>query len=330
MRVLFICKKGQGYGPTTQRKSSGLYNSTQFIVRALRANSIPADIVEVTDNNDIDREVKKHRATICVIEALWVVPEKFVILKKLHPRTKFFVHLHSEIPFLALEGNAIHWLIEYAKREVGTIVNSSEAYEALARSVSMLHFLPNVYLSDARSAKLSTKAHLDIACFGAIRPMKNHLTQALAAIEYARQEGKSLRFHINTARVEGGGAPVLKNLRHLFKETPDAELIEHPWFEPRELINFLQKNIDIGMQVSLTETFNVVTADYITAGIPIVVSEEISWVSDFCKTDGSFGDIVSKLRRVNENRLLVGWNQILLERFASKSTRAWVEFCASL
>lgn len=84
-RVLFICKKNNNYGFVSySKKNSGLFNSTRFIVEALVARGIDAGIVEVTDNNDIDREVTQFKADIVVIEALWVVPEKFLVLQKLH------------------------------------------------------------------------------------------------------------------------------------------------------------------------------------------------------------------------------------------------------
>ena len=54
---------------------------------------------------------------------------------------------------------------------------------------------------------------IDIGCFGAIRPMKNTFHQALACIEFAELKNKTLRFHVNTSRVEQSGENVVKNLR---------------------------------------------------------------------------------------------------------------------
>lgn len=330
MKILFICKRNEIYGQQLYtRRSAGLFNSTRFIVEALHAKGIHAHIVEVHDNNDIDREVTKHRPDKVVLEALWVVPEKFPVLMRLHPKVNWYIHLHSDMPFLALEGNAIDWIIRCAAQGVGIITNSQESYEALSVIVDecSLFYLPNVYLSAPRTARLAEKPHVDIACFGAVRPLKNHLLQALAAVQFARDKGKFLRFHINTGRVETGGEPVLKNLRHMFRDLDDAELVEHHWFEPDDLLDFMQDIIDIGMQVSLTETFNVVTADYVTAGLPVVVSKEVKWISGFCHaTDNSLSDIVSKMHRVWQFRTLVGWNQILLEHFTRKSVRLWEEF----
>ena len=82
MRIQFICKKNECYGfETYTRRSSGLYNSTSFIVRGLKARGIDAEIIEVIDNNCIDKEVTRYKPDVVVIEALWVVPEKFDILR---------------------------------------------------------------------------------------------------------------------------------------------------------------------------------------------------------------------------------------------------------
>ena len=66
---------------------------------------------------------------------------------------------------------------------------------------------------------MENKSTIDIGAYGAIRPLKNQLLQALAAIKFAESIGKTLRFHINITRIENNGDPVLKNLRNLFSNS---------------------------------------------------------------------------------------------------------------
>lgn len=330
MRILFICKINECYGWQSYfRRSSGLYNSTQFIVQGLKRAGVHAKIVEVADNNDIDREVTAFKPDLCVVEALWVVPEKFDVLMPLHPSVKWFIHLHSNMPFLALEGMAIGWIKKCVEKGITIIANSPESYEALRCVVDdeQLIYLPNVYISHPRTkAPHNQHGHIHIGCFGAIRPMKNHLLQALAAIRFARERGEHLHFHINATRLEVGGSPVLKNLKELFEGMEDAELVCHDWFEPHEFINHLG-HLDLGMQVSLTETFNVVGADYVTAGLPMVVSKEVKWASDWNKcADDCVDDIVKAMDRVLKTPLLAWWNQRLLQRHSANSQALWSEF----
>lgn len=330
MRVLFICKRNEIYGNTVYtRRSSGLFNSTRFIVEALLPKGIHAHIIEVQDNNDIDREVSKFKPHLVIIEALWVVPEKFHVLKRLHPKVRWAIHLHSDMPFLALEGIAMDWTIKCARQGVTIIANSEESFEALKPIIAEheLVFLPNVYLGNPLRASRGQKHGVNVACFGAVRPLKNHLLQALAAIQFAKERCQPLRFHINVGRVETGGAPVLKNLRQLFNDTNGTKLVEHHWFEPEDFIYFLNTEIDIGLQVSLTETFNVVSADYVTAGLPIVVSKEVKWVSLFSRAiDNSLKDIVSKMHSNFNNLLLVKLNQFLLQRHSDHASVLWYEY----
>lgn len=329
MRVLFICKKNDCYGfHTYTRRSSGLFNSTRFIAWALRLKGIDAHIVEVVDNNDIDRECARFNPDLVVIEALWVVPEKFPILMELHPKVKWFVHLHSEMSFLSLEGIAMEWIVNYEKVGVGLIANSVNSFDALSVIVDNVTYIPNVYVGKYPKNKMEKREfRVEIGCFGAIRPLKNQLIQALAAIKFAREIDKFLVFHINGSRVETGGEPVLKNIEHLFAVTPGAILAESKWNEPEEFQELLS-HMDIGMQVSLTETFNVVSANYVDAGIPIVVSKEVKWASDLCKaSDESIDDIVRIMHRVYRNKCLVRRNRKLLKNHSAIAQKMWVEFC---
>ena len=91
----------------------------------LVASGIPAKVVVVVDNNDIDREVAAYKPTHVIIEALWVVPEKFEVLSKLHPGVKWIVRYHSEVAFLASEGIAMKWTQGYlAQNNVFIGINS--------------------------------------------------------------------------------------------------------------------------------------------------------------------------------------------------------------
>lgn len=332
MKVLFICHINNIYGSYNgyTRRSSGLYNSTQFIVEAMTKLGINAKIVEVNDNNDIDREVYNFKPDIVVIEAIWVVPTKFDILKKLHPTVKWFIHLHSNMPFLSIEGMAIEWIFGCAARGIKFIANSPESYAALEPILGMdLTFLPNVYLSKPHMPiERTDNPVINIGCFGAIRPLKNHLLQALAAIKFAEEVGKSVRFHINASRVEMMGAPVLKNLISLFELAGNgASLVQVPWLAPADFMTYLRANIDMALQVSLTETFNVVTADCVTMGLPVVVSKEVKWVSkDSQAEDDSIESIVRVMHRAWNERGLITQNQELLKDVGSNATDAWCNF----
>ncbi len=92
------------------------------------------------------------------------------------------------------------------------------------------------------------------------------------------------------------GEQVLNNLRSLFP-LRGHELIETPWLDHCNFVE-LVKLIDLGMQVSMSETFNIVAADFVTNNVPIVVSPEIDWMSCVYKCDPNSTDsIVRALKR---------------------------------
>lgn len=329
-KILFICKTGQLYGEFCQRRSTGLYTSTSFVVKALQSIGVECALVEAQDNNCIDRLVSEYKPDTVIIEALWVVPEKFPILKKLHPRVEWYVRLHSNIPFIAQEGISTDWISRYADEDIGLIINCERAFEAIVGMVPDADtlYLPNIYLEEQKRPILFEKSHfLRVGCFGAIRPMKNQLMQAMAALEYARDTDRHLSFYINGTRNENGGEPVLKSIRNLFKNNANAALHEVEWMPHEEFASFLHTMIDISMQVSLTETFNVVSADAVTAGIPIVVSPEVLWASRFNKADPhSVESIKRVMARVERNTLLARWNQFLLRRNGLNALAMWAGF----
>lgn len=329
--VLFICKKNHGYGAAVNGKRSGLYNSTRFVAEALRQQGIIADVVEVGDNNDIDRELALRKPKLVVIEALWVVPEKFDVLKRKHPKVQFAVHLHSNAPFLALEGVAVKWCREYDKRGIKIIVNSTPALQAVMQFVHSPVRLNNCYSGDYQTPhEVDDTGVIHVGCFGAVRPMKNQFTQALAALDFAKRHNDRLYFHINATRSEGGGDPVLTNLRELFKGHKYDELIEHSWYSHHDFLQLLQR-MDLCTQVSMSETFNIVTADCVLSGLPVVTSREVPFVSKEChaETDSVHG-ISYRMDQVYGNTRVIHENQRLLKAYNEASAREWYAFVEAM
>ena len=147
---------------------------------------------------------------------------------------------------------------------------------------------------------------INISCFGAIRPMKNHLIQAMAAIKFAEDHQLALNFHINNTRIEQRGDNVRKNLIALFDNQPQHNLIVHPWMSHKNLLSLITEEIDIGMQVSFTETFNIVSADHIHCGVPMVTSKEVTFVALPFRADPT--DIKSIIRALKHAYWAEKWN----------------------
>ena len=328
-RILFLTKKGQKYsGNYGYSESSGLLNSARFVVRMLREHNVCANMVEVLDNNDIDREVSKHLPDVVVIEALWVIPSKFDVLTKLHPKVQWVVRVHSEIPFLAQEGIALRWLFEYLKQpKVYVGFNSLRALHDFMRVSwsDKLLFMPNYFPEHQHALGKASHDELHVGCFGAIRPLKNQLLQALSAIRYSDLESKHLNFHMNTTRVEGG-EEVLKNIRSLFENSPHR-LVEHEWLKHSHFQHLLSR-MNLSMCVSLSETFCIVAADTVSLGVPLVCSQEVPWSSRVSQAaPNSMDSVLDAMYRVLRLRRFSGYlNRRGLKEYNSKSVEVWLQF----
>lgn len=284
-RVLFICKQR----PARYGASYGLLNSCRFLCNALISIGAEAKLVEVVDNNRIDAEVSKYKPSHVFIEALWVVPEKFEVLIPLHPHVQWNVRLHSNVPFIANEGMAIDWIVKYAKLQkkypqFHISPNSKLMQSDLERSLGIKSvYSPNIYQLHPNPCEIFETPEdkhpnrLDVGCFGAIRPLKNQLIQAMSAMAFADELGKNLHFHINYSRIETNGENAYRNLVALFDGTKH-KLITHEWI-PHEVFLKLIRSMDMGLQVSFSETFNIVAADFAHLKVPIVGSPEIEWMS---------------------------------------------------
>jgi glycosyltransferase involved in cell wall biosynthesis len=314
---------------------SGLIASVQFVADMLTALGVSAKHVEVVDNNDIDREVAQYKPTHVFLDALWVVPEKFVILTKLHPSVKWIVRLHSEIPFLAQEGVAMQWIFDYVRmpQPVFIAANDRQTARGLEHMLgTKVLYMPNYYpvSDDFNKRKFVLGDTLDVGCFGAIRPLKNQLIQAVASIELADKLELKLRFHVNSARVEGMNAlTILKNLRALFekKDPTQYTLVEHGWLGRKEFLKLIS-SMNLSLQVSFSETFNIVTADAVDQGVPVVVSPAISWVTRENQVDClDVPGIVeqSEVALEDGTKGLQNFNKLRLFRYGKKSAKIWLD-----
>lgn len=345
-KILFILKRREDYNPVKHSPlglSTGLYNSANFMRNMMCNAGVDAEIEVAIDNNCIDRLVTKHQPTHVIIEALWVVPTKFEILTKLHPNVKWIIRLHSELPFLAGEGMAMDWIGDYMTYDEIVIsanaprmLNEARTYLQIQNNWSKKEvnnrvvYLPNYYPQEYNK-KTYYKHHkyIDIACFGAIRPLKNHVVQAVAALKFATKINKLLRFHINLGRVEMKGDAVFNNLRSMFEQLSDTghRLIGHEW-RPREEFLELCSTMDLGLQCNFSETFNIVSADLISQGVPIIGSYEIPWASSWFNARPAESDEICEalLRAFKYPRVNVWLNQRNLTKYTTKTEKIWLEY----
>lgn len=339
-RILFVLKRRENFDPVKHDKISlqcGLYNSIYYVHSMLLSSNIQSQLSICIDNNCINGYVFNFKPTHVIIEALWVVPDKIKLLQSMYPNIIWIVRLHSAIPFFTIESSqSMKWVAEYVKiPNVFIAVNDMRLYRELDIYLSnikknVIIYLPNYYPVDNYLIKshlsLYDKESINISCFGAIRPFKNVITQAIASIEFCKRNNKKLIFHVNSERNELNGSTVFTNLVNLFSNLNenDYKLVCHPWASREEFLDIC-KTIDIGLQVSFTETFNIVSADLVSNGVPIVGSLEIPWINTlYVANPVDVEDIINRITYVYNNcEKNVIDNQKSLLEYTNETIKIW-------
>ena len=309
MKVLFILKSpgSMSFNSYSNESNTGIFISARMLKNVLASKfGCTTELKFIDTLQDIKDAVKDFKPALVVVEAYWLAPDDFITLTTRFPNVKWVVRNHSATPFLSLEGTIVDWMLQYLdipnvivacneKRTALEFQNLVAVYrpswdDAMVKAHVVL--LPDYYhamiiprtAEEQKAKDAHRKAKLfDVACFGAIRPLKNQLIQAIAAIDYAESHNLKLSFHINVTDSEKDSA-TLKNLRALFGNLPKYTLVEHPWLEHREFLQ-LCRIMDLGMQVTFSETFNIATADLVVNNVPVVVSPEIFWVDKMFQAD---------------------------------------------
>lgn len=343
--ALFVLKRREDYSTDSTYSGSyqiatGMWNSAKFVVDVLNENDIPAVLDMTIDGNTIDALVMKHDPKVVFIEGLWVTPAKLAELKRLqrHAGRTWVVRVHSEIPFLASEGIAVEWIMQYLKLGVIVAPNSPRALDQLrelARACSVpdnFEYLPNCYPTDFRLYRpvelfTQNKDTIDIAIFGAYRQLKNHLQQAIVAVRYAKQIDKKLRLHVNS-RVDASGSAPFRNVQAMFEHLPadQFELVLHEWEDRGTFLKSIE-DIDVLMQDSLSETFNIIAADATWVGRPVLGSHEISWLYPLFSNPTEQDVALKVLTAIMSNKtFFIKQNRTQLKRYAKKSANLWIRY----
>lgn len=194
--------------------------------------------------------------------------------------------------FVVLRVHAAPEFIYYEFPGIQTARYIREAYTAGVHVAFVSHellgyfggdLLPIVYPAgpeprDVRNPRDRMDIH--VGCFGALRPLKNQIGQFLAVVR-ARNVWFSYHrfyFHINSTRIEGCDR-ILPELKAL-SDVSGVALVGHDWLN-REDFKKTVRSMDLGMCASLAESFCLVAADFVSAGVPTVLSSHIPWSPNF-------------------------------------------------
>jgi hypothetical protein len=261
--------------------------------KVLREAGIDVTVFPVRHNVDLVNAIDKYNSTNkaplthVVISAPWLSTWDLRSLIESYPLIQFAVLSHSNVGFLQADPDGVWNLRHYLD-----IAEEHDNFRVGGNSYKFVEWLKSAYggnpvlLPNLYPDLLSHHGRwegdvLKIGAFGAMRPYKNFMTAAGAAVVIQRSLGVPVEFHMS-----GGGEDtglILPAIEQIFGDT-DVKLVMHKWQYWDKFVS-LVGDMDLLLQPSYTESFNMVTADGISMGVPSVVSPAIYWAPDSWKAD---------------------------------------------
>jgi len=335
--VIFIYRNFMAIGPNYCHIGLGV--NSLHSVKVLRKNGVKASAHGVRKHQDINVVLAQNPGcTHCIIEAPWVKTHDLEMIVRAYPDVHFVVRCHSQIGFLQVEPGAINLIregMEMQDHELNFTMsaNSRRANDFLQTAYDgHCKYLPNLYdACRATHKKFKHPNHrdcIDIASFGALRLLKNHTTAAAAAMLIARNLGCHVNFYVSVNREEHGKA-VLHSLRNMFRGSKYAALVENPWERWGSFRKTVQE-MDLCIQLSATETFNITTADAAAAQVPCVVGDCIDWApkSWQCPIDDAEEAARKGCYVLNDFNAGIEGREAL-EEYCAEGVRIWLKYLDS-
>lgn len=332
VKIALIAKECVGsYGTTSLQLAS------EFIARYLtdNFNKVEGAAFTAVDGNSIDQIVTASDPDVVIIEALWVTPAKLKELIDLHPRRRWIVRVHSKIEYLAQDGIAFEWLNDYDKRAVIAFNSkkTAESFDSYFQSTGnarrVVH-LPNIYypgIAEQPVKKVECTNTINVGVFGAARELKNNLNQIIAAINYANETGKVANIYVNTV----GEDEIIKNITAISDRAKgNFKIVPISWLSHVEFLN-LVRSLDLGLQVSFSESYNIVSFDFIYMGVPVITSNLMDCTTKGAKTQPDEQSIRQAVGKVLRWHCIRGRrNKNKLHRINRKNSQAWDMFICRL
>jgi hypothetical protein len=318
----------------------GLNVAGYTTAQVLREEGFDVSVFPVRDNvdivNDIDKynETHEERLTHVVISAPWLSKFDLEALVKHFSEIKFVVLSHSNVGFLQADAQGVRLLREYIRMSahypnlrIGGNSHRFVNWLKRAYDYSSAVLLPNLYPNGACGGKVGVAdSVLKVGIFGAARPYKNFMTAAAAAVILHRHLGREVEVHMSC----GGEEDVFnihESINQMFDGVEGVKIVRHRWDFWDNFIR-LVREMDILLQVSYTESFNMVTADGISVGVPSVVSPAIAWAPDSWKADPDDALDVARVatQLLHDRSYAVRAGVRALREHNRASTRFWCDF----
>lgn len=324
----------------------GLGVSSNLTARVLRRAGVWAELVAVNSGKQAMVELARLQAKASadaqlpishvIISAPWLINGDLDTLIGSFPDIQFTVLCHSNVAFISADRNGFAKIAHIADLSQMahnlTLAGNCEAFStwAVAALRCPCRWLPNLY--DTTTFK-PIRLHpwrdgvLKVGCYGAPRVQKNLISAAAAALEMAEKLSVDVEFHINVGRDEN--QRVLDPIRQLMAVHRRGKLVEDHWSNWAQFRHTIGR-MDVLLQPSWTESFNMVTADGVAEGVSSAVLESVGWVphSWIAKLDDT-SSLATTAIALLFNPHAPGEGQEYLARYVKHGTDRWLDYLES-
>ena len=319
----------------------GLGVSALNTSKSLREAGIHTDVWPILNAKDLAARIEaaNPRPSHIVIAAPWLPTldlQAYLVFR--FPDIQFAVVCHSNVGFLSADPSAIKNFREDLDLEQGALnFNAAGNSKRFVRFIQSSYlrpciWLPNLYYlgdSTPNQRRAWSGGKLKIGSFGAVRPLKNNLSAAAAALEMAEKLRADVDFHISVGRVEGGYT-VVRAIEAMLVNSPRVTLVKDEWYQWPQFRQLI-RSMDLLIQPSFSETFNMVTADGAAEGVPSVVSDAIDWAPEDWKAEVDSPDSIARIgRRLLLDEFSGGEGFAALQRHNAAGLGAWRHWVQTL
>lgn len=270
--------------------STGLRNNTEQCATVLReagvdAMSLPLDTISLDGNNTVEMWepfIRTNQPRMVVIAATSVPAAYQEQLCIEYPDVLWVRRIHSNLAWLFISPTQFQdclRILELARHHRNlryTVVSPEDAARLCAGGLDVLA-MPNVLAGDIasepRTQPVSIDAWLRVSAIFAIRLLK-HPSGHLLTGAVLNARGRRTKVYIQGERTD---SPAYVESLKRWANTLNLRLPVEPYRTHEEFVRWLSETIDIGLQLSATESFNYVAAEHLGLGIPVVASHAVPW-----------------------------------------------------
>ena len=282
---------------------SGVMVSVRHLSNVLGKTGVPCDLDFYVDDDEL-----KRKASLCKSSCLNIQGMSFrndTIYEILNRHKNVVVSIHSTMCNLQVEGDALPRLLELGKKGnrnlTFTCPSESETCGLNSFMQVKYKYLPNTFSYETHSEEITDRVlkkkisdrPVRISLICAYRPFKNMITQVAAVIMLA--EDRPVELHIfDTAQK----SPVYHNIMAML-ENSKVRLVMHEQAGNAECFK-KEGMFDLGLQVSLSETFSYVAFEHMIQGVPVIGSTSVPFSSEVARYS-DVTDIKKKMEKILSN-----------------------------